>query len=61
MGLGSGDPRSGIRKKPMLDTGSRIGGSKKAPDPGSGSATLPTTRGIEIMAVLVLLGRGAKD
>ncbi len=44
MGLGSGirdpgseirDPRSGIRKKPIPDP--RV---KKAPDPGSGSATL---------------------
>jgi hypothetical protein len=52
MVLGSGirDPRSGIRKKPIPDPGSRIQGSKrhripdpgvkKAPDPGSGSATL---------------------
>jgi hypothetical protein len=29
------DPRSGIRKKPIPDPG-----VKKAPDPGSGSATL---------------------
>jgi hypothetical protein len=37
MGLGSG-----IRKKPIPDTGSRIPdpGVKKAPVPGSGSATL---------------------
>jgi hypothetical protein len=37
MGLGSG-----IRKKPIPDPGSRIPdpGVKKAPDPGSGSATL---------------------
>jgi hypothetical protein len=46
MGLGSGtrDPRSGIRKKPIPDSGSRIQvqGSKRhrIPDPGSGSATL---------------------
>ncbi len=44
MGLGSGirDPRSGIRKKPIPDPGSRIKGSKRhrIPDPGSGSATL---------------------
>jgi hypothetical protein len=35
--LGSGirDPASGIRKKPLPDPG-----VKKAPDPGSGSATL---------------------
>jgi hypothetical protein len=31
------DPRSGIRKKPIPDPGSR---GQKAPDPGSGSATL---------------------
>ncbi len=39
MGLGSGirDPGSRIRKKPIPDPG-----VKKAPDPGSGSATLPT-------------------
>jgi hypothetical protein len=39
MGLGSGirDPKSGIRKKPIPDPG-----VKKAPDPGSGSATLYT-------------------
>jgi hypothetical protein len=37
MGLGSGirDPRSGIRKKTIPDPG-----VKKAPDPGSGPATL---------------------
>jgi hypothetical protein len=49
MSLGSGirDPGSGIRKKPIPDpektySGSRIPdpGVKKAPDPGSGSATL---------------------
>jgi hypothetical protein len=46
MVLGSGirDPRSGIRKKPIPDPGSRIQGSKstqsRIPDPGSGSATL---------------------
>jgi hypothetical protein len=34
-GLGIRDPRSGIRKKPIPDPG-----VKKAPDPGSGSATL---------------------
>ncbi len=38
------DPRSGIRKKPIPDPGSRIQGSKstqsRIPDPGSGSATL---------------------
>ncbi len=46
MVLGSGirDPRSGIRKKPIPDPGSR--GQKapnpgsRIPDPGSGSATL---------------------
>jgi hypothetical protein len=40
MGLGSGiqNPRSGIRKKPIPDPG-----VNKAPDPGSGSATLRTT------------------
>ncbi len=39
MFLGSGirDPRSGIRKKPISDPGSR---GQKAPNPGSGSATL---------------------
>ncbi len=39
------DPRSGIRKKPIPDPGSRIPdpGVKKAPDPGSGSATLVGT------------------
>jgi hypothetical protein len=31
------DPRSGIRKKPIPNPGSR---GQKAPDPGSGSATL---------------------
>ena len=38
------DPRSGIRKKPIPDPGSQIldPGVKKAPDPGSGSATLET-------------------
>jgi hypothetical protein len=44
MGLGSEirDPRSGIRKKHIPDPGSPIpdpGVIKKAPDPGSGSAT----------------------
>jgi hypothetical protein len=34
------DPGSGIRKKPIQDPG-----VKKAPDPGSRSATLPTTVG----------------
>ncbi len=34
-GFGIRDPRSGIRKKPIPDPG-----IKKAPDPGSGSATL---------------------
>jgi hypothetical protein len=34
-GFGIRDPRSGIRKKPIPDPG-----VKKAPDPGSGSATL---------------------
>jgi hypothetical protein len=34
----SWDPRSGIRKKPIPDPG-----VKKAPDPGSGSATLKKT------------------
>jgi hypothetical protein len=34
-GFGIRDPRSGIRKKPIQDPG-----VKKAPDPGSGSATL---------------------
>jgi hypothetical protein len=39
------DPRSGIRKKPIPDPGSRIQGSKRhqIPDPGSGSATLAPT------------------
>jgi hypothetical protein len=39
------DPRSGIRKKPMPDPGSRIQGSKRhrIPDPRSGSATLEKT------------------
>ncbi len=40
----SWDPRSGIRKKPIPDPGSRIQGSKSTQswilDPGSGSATL---------------------
>jgi hypothetical protein len=48
MGLGSG-----IRKKPIPDPGSRIqdpGGVKKAPDPGSGSATLPTDDDITAVA-----------
>ncbi len=36
--FGIRDPRSGIRNKPIPDPGSR--GIKKAPDPGSGSATL---------------------
>ncbi len=42
MVLGSGirDPRSGILKKPIPDPGSR---GQKAPNPGSGSATLDTT------------------
>jgi hypothetical protein len=41
-GFGIRDPRSGIRKKPIPDPGSRIldPGVKKATDPGSGSATL---------------------
>ena len=44
MGLGSGirDPRSGIQDPEKTYSGSRIPdpGVKKAPDPGSGSATL---------------------
>ncbi len=38
--FGIRDPGSGIRNKPIPDPGSRIQGLKKAPDPGSGSATL---------------------
>jgi hypothetical protein len=48
MGLGSGirDPRSGIRDPEKTYSGSRIPdpGVKKAPDPGSGSATLVRTQ-----------------
>ena len=57
MVLGSGirDPRSGIRKKPIPDPGSRIQGSKstqsRIPDPGSGSATLHVTIFREMKAV----------
>jgi hypothetical protein len=36
------DPRSGIRKKIILDLGSR---GQKAPEPGSGSATLKVRKG----------------
>jgi hypothetical protein len=50
------DPRSGKNLFRIQDPG-----VKKTPDPGSGSATLPATRGDEIIAVLALLGRGAKD
>jgi hypothetical protein len=41
-GLGIRDPRSGIRDPEKTHSGSRIPdpGVKKAPDPGSGSATL---------------------
>jgi hypothetical protein len=39
MGLGSG-----IRKKPIPDPG-----VKKAPDPGSGSATLQQTMGLKLL------------
>jgi hypothetical protein len=57
MGLGSG-----IRYPEITYSGSRIQRSKRhrIPDPGSGSAKLPTTRGDEIMAVLALLGRGLR-
>jgi hypothetical protein len=34
-GFGIRDQRSGIRKKPIPDPGSRIQGVKKAPDPGA--------------------------
>jgi hypothetical protein len=37
IGFGIRDPRSGIWKKPIPDPGSR---GQKAPDTGSGSATL---------------------
>ncbi len=39
-GVGIRDPRSGKKPIPNLGSGSRV---KKAPDPGSGSATLPMT------------------
>jgi hypothetical protein len=42
MNLGSGDPGSEIRDPEKTYSGSRVPdpGVKKAPDPGSGSATL---------------------
>jgi hypothetical protein len=43
-GFGIRDPRSGIRKK--THSGSQNPGVKKAPDPGSGSATLGETKEI---------------
>jgi hypothetical protein len=45
LGFGIRDPGSGIWNKPIPDPGSRIPdpGVKKAPDPGSGSATLIST------------------
>ncbi len=40
-GFGIRDPRSGIRKKNLFRIPNLV---KKAPDPGSGSATLPVSR-----------------
>ncbi len=48
-GFGIRDPRTGIRKNPIPDPGSRV---KKAPDPGSGSATL---------SVSISFGSGPED
>jgi hypothetical protein len=42
------DPRSGIRKKFILDPG-----GKKAPDPGSGSATLVVTISLKLLLIKV--------
>ncbi len=52
------DPRSGIRKKPIPDPG-----VKKAPDPGSGSATLIKSKDqllpspADFLLLLLLMGR----
>jgi hypothetical protein len=53
MGLGSG-----IRKKPIPDPGSLIPdpGVKKAPDPGSGSATLVVLGKVKLSQPFALSG-----
>ena len=57
MGLGSG-----IRKNPIPDLGSRIQGLKKAPDPGSGSATLaPSFLGVDTYGISVRVLTNNRD
>jgi hypothetical protein len=58
-GFGIRDPRAGIQKKPIQDPGSGSRGSKKAPDPGSGSATLNFSKSerFSYYAVVYLLVR----